>query len=272
MSNKREKDRESGTGQPIKSIPSKGGSGKGNWGSDQEQIKQGMDSLNANDANSKPKRKEPDSFGDLNDSEASKPKQSWDEFNKAKGKKKAEVYSKKTVRSDYRKKYKPNKYEQETDAMFAGSSNKRNKKRKKKKKKVLLQTAVHYNEEPKARGRGRGGGSYGNNMRGGGYRGRGSGRGSYGGFNQQRGGGGYGGYNNQRGGYRRGGGFGSRGRGSFNNDYDNNQNYQNQNQYQPSSSNQNNQQNNNGQQAQQQQPNNANNANQDNVNIPVTVQ
>merc|ERR1712228_646586 len=78
-----------GTGQPIKSIPSKGGSGKGNWGSDQEQIKQGMDSLNVTNANNAPsKRKEPDSFGDLNDSEASKPKQSWDEFNKAKGKKK----------------------------------------------------------------------------------------------------------------------------------------------------------------------------------------
>jgi len=267
MSNKREKDRESGTGKPIKSIPSKGGSGKGNWGSDQEQIKQGMDSINstnANNASSNNRRKEPDSFGDLNDTEVSKPKQSWDEFNKKKGKKKAEVYSKKTVRSDYRKKYKPNKYEQETDAMFAGSSNKRNKKRKKKKKKVLLQTAVHYNEEPKARGRGRG--SYGNNMRGGGYRGRG--RGSYGGYNQQRGGG-YGGYNNQRGGYRRGGGFGSRGRGSFNNEYDNNSNYQNQNQYQPNNNNSNN-----GQQQGQQQvsPNNANNANQDNVNIPVTVQ
>merc|ERR1712129_450071 len=238
-------DRESGTGNPIKSIPSKGGSGKGNWGSDQEQIKQGMDSVNEQpNASSKRSSNEPNSFGDLNEMEgANKPKQSWDEFNK--NKKKAEVYQVKSVKSDYRKKYKPNAYEKETDAMFAGTTKKRARnKQKKKKKKVLLQTAVHYNEEKKSRssggngGGGRGGGGGYNNMRGGGYsRGRG-------GYNNQRGGGGGygrggggGGYSNQRGGgfSRRGGGFGSRGRGFVNSEHDNQQNYQNQNQYQPSS-------------------------------------
>lgn len=240
MTTKRDKahDRESGTGNPIKSIPSKGGSGKGNWGSDQEQIKQGMDSLNEQpNATSKRSSNEPNSFGDLNEmEEANKPKQSWDEFNK--NKKKAEVYKVKSVKSDYRKKYKPNAYEKETDAMFAGSGKgkRARNKQKKKKKKVLLQTAVHYNEEKKNRNTGRGAGGY-NNMRGGGYRG---GRGGGGYNNQSRGGGGYGGgYSNQRGGgfNRRGGGFGSRGRGFVNTDYDNQQNYQNQNTYQPQQSN-----------------------------------
>lgn len=212
MSNKREKDRESGTGQPIKSIPSKGGSGKGNWGSDAEQIQQGMDSMNneQQQSNKRP-RNEPNSFGDLSGmGEANKPKQSWDEFNK--GKKKTEAYAVKSVKSDYRKKYKPNAYEKETDAMFAGTGKKRRRnKQKKKKKKVLLQTAVHYNEEKKSsRGRGRGSGGY-NNMRGGGYRG---GRG--GGYNNQRGGG-YGG-GRGGGGYR--GGRGGGGRGGYQDSHD----------------------------------------------------
>ena len=82
---------------------------------------------------------EPNSFGDLNPDQAITEKKSWDEFSK--NKKKTEAYQTKTVKSDYRKKYKPTKYEQETDAMFAGTGKKR---QNKKKKKVLLQTAVHY--------------------------------------------------------------------------------------------------------------------------------
>merc|ERR1712228_105039 len=258
--NKREKDRESGTGQPIKPIPAKGGSGKGNWGSDQEQIKQGIDAVDAantaNDSSSKDRRrKEPESFGDLNPEQNIAEKKSWDEFTKER-KTKTQVYSTKTVKSDMKRKYKPNAYEKESDIMFAGTGGKKKKgKKKKKKKKVLLQTAVHYGSKKPSdggRGRGRGRGDYGNNMRGGGYRGRG-GYGGGGGYNN-RGGGGYGGYNR-----RGGGGFGSRGRGTFNSNYDNNQNYQNQ------------KQNQNGQGAPAQQQAN-NNANQDNVNIPVPVQ
>jgi len=143
MSNKREKDRESGTGQPIKAIAPKGGSGKGNWGSDQDQINQAIDDKNNNDSNSNRRRKrgkEPDSFAALNPDESAQPKQTWDEYKKKNQKKTpSKVYNKTTVKSDYRKKYKPNKHEQETDALFSGSSNKktnRNKRKKKEKKSI----------------------------------------------------------------------------------------------------------------------------------------
>merc|ERR1719410_2375375 len=138
-----------------------------------------MDSANAAPALNAPldqrrRPNEPDNFAGLNPDDTPKEKKSWDEF--IKNKKKTEAYSTKTVKSDYRKKYKPNKYEKETDAMFAGSGNKRKRKNKKKKQKVLLQTAVHYGQkksggggDSRGRGRGRGGGGGGyNNMRGGG--------------------------------------------------------------------------------------------------------
>lgn len=264
MSNKREKDRESGTGQPIKAIAPKGGSGKGNWGSDQDQINQAIDDKN-NDSNSNRRRKrgkrdEPDSFAALNPDESTQQKQTWDEYlSKNKKKSGTKAYDKTTVKSDYRKKYKANKHEQETDALFSGSNKKKKNNRKKKKKKVLLQTQVFYQEREQPSRRGRGRGRYDNNMRGGGYqrgggRGYGNRRGGGGGYGGQRGGGGYGGYNR-----RRGAGFGSRGRGSYNDNYDNNQNYQNQNQYQGNNNNQGSN-------------NNAPQQNQDNVNIPVTVQ
>eukprot|EP01084_Bolivina_argentea_P068984 125557_1 len=97
-SNKREKDRASATGQPIKSIPAKGGSGKGNWGSDQEQIKSAItqhdtttdnnannnNDTNNNNASNKSRRRQrnnksnaPDSFAALNPDQETKKKQTW---------------------------------------------------------------------------------------------------------------------------------------------------------------------------------------------------
>merc|ERR1719410_449147 len=94
-----------------------------------------MDSANAAPALNAPldqrrRPNEPDNFAGLNPDDTPKEKKSWDEF--IKNKKKTEAYSTKTVKSDYRKKYKPNKYEKETDAMFAGTGNKRKRKKNKK--------------------------------------------------------------------------------------------------------------------------------------------
>uniref|UniRef100_A0A7S0TG18 Hyaluronan/mRNA-binding protein domain-containing protein n=1 Tax=Elphidium margaritaceum TaxID=933848 RepID=A0A7S0TG18_9EUKA len=235
---KREKDRESGTGHPIKPIEPKAGSGIGGWGSDAQQIKAGKDAFATDepqDATSRFRKRglkdAPDSLGALNVMEDMTDKQSWDDFKK--GKKKAQIYNIKSVQSDYKKKYKANKHEAETDALFAGTSGKKGgKNKKKKKKKVLLQTEVYYQSREsegaggRGGGRGRGRGGYGN-MRGGGYQG---GRGF---SDAARGGGGFGGRGRGGGGYGRGRGFFSRGRGTQNFDnYDNqNQQYQNQNQY-----------------------------------------
>merc|ERR1712154_203288 len=175
-SNKREKDHESGSGVPIKAIPAKGGGGKGNWGSNDEQINAAVSEHN-NDSNDNSNRRrkrgrknEPDSLADLNPSEQSKEKQSWDEFCQQNKNKKAQIYNKNTVKSGYKKKYKTNKYEKETDALFNGANKKKKNQRKKKKKKVLLQTEVYYQSRESGRGRGRGGyGRGSSNMRGGGY-------------------------------------------------------------------------------------------------------
>ena len=158
-SNKREKDRESGTGRPIKAIAPKGGSGQGNWGSDQQQIDRAVNeheaSGNQQENRFRKRGKDKfDNFADLNPDEKDLPKKSWDEYNKEKGKKKSVTeykdnkgQMKKIKREhDFKKKYKPNKYEQETDKLFSGDGKKRNKNRKKKKKKVLLQTQVYYTD------------------------------------------------------------------------------------------------------------------------------
>eukprot|EP00483_Globobulimina_turgida_P005882 UN05892 len=140
MSTKREKDRASATGLPIKSIPAKEGAGRGNWGSDQEQISRAIDqhtiengnpetdkTNNTEDTNASRRRKrgkkdEPDSFAALNPANENREKQTWDDYVKKKKKNKTAVYNKNTAQSNYKKKYKSNKYEAETDILFAGSS------------------------------------------------------------------------------------------------------------------------------------------------------
>ena len=154
--NKRDKDRESGTGQPLKSIPAKGGGGQGNWGSASDAIKDGINAQNAqNDGASRRRKrgKEPDSFADLNQKNANLPKQSWDEYKKKNKSKKGKtaIYNKQTVKSDYRKKYKANKYEKETDALFSGANKKKKNNRKKKKQKVVLQHEGFYAAENRFR-------------------------------------------------------------------------------------------------------------------------
>jgi len=231
MSNKREKDRESGTGQPIKSIPKKGGQGKGNWGADAEAI---ADGIKENQGGNVDGKKAPNSFADLNDRSHEEGKNedsnvSYEEWAKENmPKKEIKAFKQKTVKSTFRRKAKVNKYEKQTDLMFGPTKPQKKKTRnKKKKQKVLLETDVFFgapekgsDDRPRGRGRGRGGGrgrGRGDSTRGGGYQRRGD-RGGYG----RRGGGGYG----------RGGGFGSRGRGYASNNYDNQQNMQNNNEYQ----------------------------------------
>eukprot|EP00483_Globobulimina_turgida_P006113 UN06123 len=97
MSTKREKDRASATGLPIKSIPAKEGSGRGNWGSDQEQINRAIDAHTTENGNpettTKPnnenttsrrrkrgKKDEPDSFAALNPATDAREKQTWDDY------------------------------------------------------------------------------------------------------------------------------------------------------------------------------------------------
>ena len=58
------------------------------------------------------------------------------------------------VKSDYKKIYKPNQYEKETDALFASAESSKNKNRnkkrnkKKKKQKELIQIDYYYNPQP----------------------------------------------------------------------------------------------------------------------------
>lgn len=249
MSNKREKDRESGTGQPIKPIAPKGGAGTGNWGSNAEQIADGVQEAGADGR----KRKKPKNFADLNDQAPDySGHDSYDDWAKQNMPKGKEIgpYQVRTQKSNFRKGYKCNKFEKQTDAMFGPVNGKKKKKSKKKKQKILLATDVYYGPPEKGtdterggRGRGRGGGrgrgrGRGSNLRGGGYRGRGGG--GYGGGRGY--GGGYGGrgggYGRGRGGYGGGfgrgggGGFGSRGRGYQSQFSDNQQNMQNPNEYQ----------------------------------------
>ena len=161
LGNKREKDRESGTGRPIKSIPSKGGSGIGNWGSHQQEIDQGKfehQSSQQNDSENRFRKRgkgnQYENFADLNPEQSQKEQTSWDDYQKQKGKKKPTEYKDNSAQMkkikkehDFKKKYKPNKHEQETDKLFAGDNKKKNKNRKKKKKKVLLQTQVYYTDK-----------------------------------------------------------------------------------------------------------------------------
>ena len=79
-----------------------------------------------------------------------KPPKSWDEFQKQnKKKQQTKIYNKATVKSNFKKKYKSNKHEKETDALFAGSGNKKKNrnKNKKKKQKEVLDTAVYHDDK-----------------------------------------------------------------------------------------------------------------------------
>jgi len=263
MSNKREKDRQSGTGQPINGKDIKGGGGQNNWGSSADAIKDGVADASApapgGDGNQRqPRRREPNSLRDLNaQQEPAAGKVSWDEFkkqDKKRSKTKTAVFNTKTVESKntYKKHFSRKRYEKETDAMLFGGGKKKRGKKKKKKQKVVLKTEVFFATErerdAELRGRGRGPGrgrgrgrGRGDSTRGGGYRGGGGGRGGYGGRGGGgfggRGGGGGGGYGGGYGGgfgggY--GGGFGGRGRGYVSNaqDNSNSQNYQNNSEYQ----------------------------------------
>jgi len=243
MSNKREKDRESGTGQPIKAIPPKGGAGVGNWGSNSEQIADGVQEAGADD---KRKKKKPRNFADLNEQAPDySGHDTYDDWAKKNMKdQKVGPYQVQTRKSQYKKKYKSNKFEAETDAMFGPVAGKKKKRKKKGKgQKIMLATDVYYGppekgtdtERGRGRGRGRGGGrGRGSNLRGGGYRGRGGGGygGGRGGFGGRGGGYGRGRGGGYGGGFGRGGGFGSRGRGYQSTYSDNQQNMQNPNEYQ----------------------------------------
>jgi len=289
--NKREKDRESGTGQPIKAIAPKGGAGVGNWGSNSEQIADGVQDA----AGTAKKKKKPKNFADLNDQVPDySGHDSYDDWAKANMKKGQQIgpYQVSTRKSNYKKKYKANKHEAQTDTLFGPVDGKKKKRKRTKKQKVLLVPNVSFappvkgtDTEGRGRGRGRGGDrgrgrgrGRGSNLRGGGYRGRGGG-GYGGGRGYGRGGGGYGGRGGGRGygggfgrgggGYGgRGGGFGSRGRGYEMPYSDNQQNMQNPNEYQggdrgmPI----------NDQQQQQQQPPMNNNPPPETMNAPISAQ
>ena len=142
MSGKREKDRKSGTGRPIKPIAKKDGSGQGNWGSHQQEIDQGKYEHQSSQQNNLEsifiKRGKGNQYenNDLNPKQSQKELTSWDDYQKQKGKTKPTQYKdnsaqmKKIKREHaFKKKYKPNKFERETDKLFAGENKKKNKNR-----------------------------------------------------------------------------------------------------------------------------------------------
>jgi len=194
---KREFDRHSGTGRPIKGENKRQGSGAGNWGSEQEVVQQGVEEFNANqDKNQKGK---PQNQADLNDlDKENDQKTSYEDFIKESNVQQlATAYNTKTVESQFKKNKRLNKSERETDLLFAGDQKDKKKRNKKKKTKQLLVTSFTYEESA--------------NDQGGNDRGQGRGRGrNDNNFNQ--------GFFKQR------GGFGSRGRGRRNENFDDNNN------------------------------------------------
>ena len=148
---KREKDRESGTGQPIKSIPAKGGSGVGNWGSNAEEIADGIKAVKGDDGANQ--RKPPNNFGDLNDRSHENRNQSqevkeesYEEWAKKNGLKEVKPHHNRTVKSTFKRKPKRNKHEAEADLMFGPVTKKKKgkKKGKPKKQKVLVHTDIYF--------------------------------------------------------------------------------------------------------------------------------
>jgi len=193
---RREFERHSGTGRPIKGENKRQGGGVSNWGSEQETMQQGMNEFNSENKN--PEQRKPLNQGDLNElvDKEEEQKTSYDEFAKQSNIQQT-AYNTKTVASQYKKAQRLNKSERETDLLFAGDQKDKKKRNKKKKTKQLLVTSFTYQNEQESRGRGRG---------------RGGGRGGY--DNQNTGNFGNQGFNRGR------GGFGSRGRGRRNENFD----------------------------------------------------
>eukprot|EP01084_Bolivina_argentea_P315136 545917_1 len=72
--------------------------------------------------------------------------QSWDEYNRSKKTKSSQIYNNKKIKSNYKKNYKPNRHEFETDALLSGQTNKKRQKIKKKtqKQKLTLNTNILF--------------------------------------------------------------------------------------------------------------------------------
>jgi hypothetical protein len=186
-------DRHSGTGRPIRGEDKRHGSGVGNWGSPDQEIQQGVQQFSrehepASGSGARPAR-EPANFGDINeqgDEEQKEREKSFDSYLKER-QTKLEPYMTKNYEGQYKKNFRSNKQEKETDLLFQGDQKNKKKRNKKKKQKELLDTGFLYADNRGGRGaRGRG---------------RGMGRGDSGEVQFPQ---------------RPGGGFGSRGRGRRN--------------------------------------------------------
>jgi len=119
---KREFERHSGTGRPIKGENKRQGGGAANWGSTQDDVQQGVEQFNtvAHPEESQNASNKPQNQADLNEiEEKEEQKTSYDEFVKDADLKPA-AYNTKTVESQYKKAMRLNKSERETDKLFAG--------------------------------------------------------------------------------------------------------------------------------------------------------
>mmetsp|Transcript_2810 Transcript_2810/g.3436 ORF Transcript_2810/g.3436 Transcript_2810/m.3436 type:complete len:149 (-) Transcript_2810:146-592(-) len=130
-------DRKSGSGVAIKAQAIRDGSGKGNWGSNQENIEDAKNSLNDNNKK-KNKKKNPKNMNDIiDDNEDENQKQTWDEYRKTQNLKKNKPMYIKSIDNTFKRRGKEKKTaaQKETDLLFAGEFKEGKKKSKQKKEK-----------------------------------------------------------------------------------------------------------------------------------------
>jgi len=142
---KREFDRHSGSGYPIKGETKRSGGGKGNWGNevDSETVSEEIDKLHeqvpANTTTTiSNKNVEPETLAELNENDKNDAKnKSIDDYFAEKGVKKTDAYNIPQVKSQYHcKQLRLNKSQQETNKLFQGV-HKKNKQKSKKKNQLL---------------------------------------------------------------------------------------------------------------------------------------